>query len=204
MAKHVPPPTGQLRFDGLLAEAEAANRAASLQRATGHLPETMDEAIPFFRGLIVKHHAAMLAGDIDGALELRAEATRLALRLNGGKPGIIAGPDAPGCVLARATAVSEGSIPLWGQEGCFILDIDGMAARIRMDGVFGIGARYCPWMNFFAEAIDRAKPFISETGYHSFMGLQAALLPGITPDALAREVIRVEIKRLKGKLVKVG
>lgn len=163
----------------------------------------MDEAIPFYRTLIDEHHATMLAGDIDAALACRAEAARLALRLNGGEPGIIAGPDAPGCVLARVTAAENGAIPLWGQVGSFILDIDGMAARIRIDGMFGLGARYCPWMNFAAEAVDRAKPFISETGYRSFMGLQAALLPGVTPDAFAREAIRVEIKRLKGRLVAV-
>lgn len=33
-------------------------------------------------------------------------------------------------------------------------------------------------MNFSAHAIDGDKPFLFETGYRSFMGVQAELVPG--------------------------
>ena len=45
-------------FDDMLKEQE-----------TAHLPGTMDAAIPFYRNLIERHHAAMLAGDVPAAMK---------------------------------------------------------------------------------------------------------------------------------------
>lgn len=179
----------QLGFDSFLAEADTINKAAAFERTHGHLPGTMDEALPFYRDLTQKHHAAMLAADFDTVMALREEASKLALKLNGGEPGILASPDAPGCRLASLTAAPDGTFPLWGQAGRFTIEVNAMRVRIDMDGMFGIGARFMPWMNFSANAVDWDKPFLSETGYRSFMGLHAALVPGLTPDAFAREVI---------------
>lgn len=126
----------QLGFDAMLGAAEADNQRYRFEQETGHLPGTMDEAIPFFRILLGHHHAAMLAGDADEVFRLRKEAERLALRLNDGDPGILAGPDAPGKVLERQTAAKAGTVPLWGQPGTFDLCVDGMKARIELEGVF--------------------------------------------------------------------
>lgn len=195
------PHPAQLGFDSMLSEAEAVNKTAALERAYGHLPGTMEEAIPFYRDLIERHHAAMLASDIDTVMALRKEAGNLALWLNNGEPGILAGPDAPGYKLAALTAAPDGTIPLWGQNGSFLIETHGIRVGIEMDGIFGIGASYMPWMNFSAHAVDWDIPFISETGYRSFMGLHAALVPGMTPDGFARDVITSHIRQtLKGKL----
>ncbi len=194
----------QLGFDALLNEAESINRAAALEKAYGHLPATMDEAFPYYFGLIDRHHAAMVAGDLDTVMALRRDAEKLALRLNGGEHGILAGPDAPGCMLADRTAAPDGTIPQWGQSGTFIIKTGTMRVQIDMDGLFGIGARHMTWMNFAARAVDWDKPFLSQTGYRSFMGLHAALVPGLTPDAFACEVIAAHVgKSLKGKLVAI-
>jgi len=194
----------QLGFDALLAEADTINRQAAFEKECGHLPATMDAALPYFSDLIDRHHAAMLAADLETAMALRKEAERLALRLNDGDPGILAGPDAPGCVLATRTAAVEGAIPKWGQCGNFIIEVCTMRVRIEMDGLFGIGARYMPWMNFYARAVDRDRPFLSETGFRSFMGLHAALVPGLTPEAFAREAITAYVGRtLKAKLLPI-
>lgn len=194
----------QLGFDALLAEADAVNRQAAFEKECGHLPATMDEALPFYRGLIERHHAAMLAGDLDAAMALREEAHNLALRLNDGEPGILAGPDAPGCVLEDRSAAGDGAIPQWGQSGSFTIEVSAMRVRIVMDGLFGIGSQYMPWMNFAAHALDWDKPFLSETGYRSFMGLHAPLAPGLTPDAFAKEVIAAHVgKTLKGRLLPI-
>ncbi|WP_222306422.1 hypothetical protein [Rhizobium leguminosarum] len=120
----------------------------------------MDEALPLYRGIIDKHHAVMLAGDAEAALRLREEAHNLALRLNNGEPGILAGLDAPGCMLESLTAADDGIVPLWGQTGSFVIEVQGMRVRIEMDGIFGIGAQYSPWMNFSAHAVDWDKPFL--------------------------------------------
>ena len=48
----------------------------------------------------------------------------------------------------------------------------------------------------------REKPFLSETGYRSFIGLRSGLQPGMTPDSFAREIIALHVTReLKGKLI---
>lgn len=202
MRKQASSQPDQLGFDALLADAETINRRAALEKEYGHLPSTMEEALPFFVGLIERHHAAMLAADLDAVIRLRAEAQKLALRLNGGEPGILAGQDAPGCVLARMTLAEEGTIPIWGQGGIFMIEAAGMRVRIEMDGLFGIGAPYSPWMNFSANAIDWGRPFLSPTGYRSFLGIHADLMPNMTPDRFAVSVIENYVRvQLKGKPV---
>lgn len=191
----------QLGFDSLLIEAETVNRQAALEKRFGHLARTMDEALPLYRDMIKRHHAAMLAGDAQTALQLREEAHDLAQRLNNGEPGILTGPDAPGCMLECLAGAEDGIVPLWGQTGSFIIEVQSMSVRIEMDGIFGIGAQYSPWMNFSAHAVDWDKPFLSETGYRSFLGLQAELVPGLTPDTFASKVIGAHVqKELKGRL----
>lgn len=195
----------QLGFDILLAETDAINAGARFEKSFGHLPGTMDAAVPHYPAIIARHHDAMFAGHIDQAMELRKEAEALALRLNNGEPGILAGPDAPGCALANLTAAPDGEVPLWGQQGSFILDLPKVRVRIEMDGIFGIGGRFSPWMNFAAHATHRDRPLINETGYRSFMGIRAAIVSGLTPESFARLVIEAHIKdSLKGKLVRVA
>lgn len=194
----------QLGFYALLADTDQINEQAAFEKAHRHLPSTMDEALPFYRRMIDNHHAAMMAGDLDTAMDIREEAANLALKLNKGEPGILAGPDAPGCMLANMTAAATGEVPLWGQVGEFTIEVQSMRVRIEMDGIFGIGARYMAWMNFSAHAVDWDKPFLSETGYRSFMGIHADLVSGVTPDEFAAEVIAAHIKQtLNGKLVAI-
>src|SRR5580704_14958704 len=100
-------------FDDMLREQE-----------TAHLPGTMEEAIPYYRKLIERHHAAMLAGDEKAAMAIREEAHELAYKVNGGKSGIKGGPDAPCYVLERATEAPAGVVPMWGQTGNFTIDVD--------------------------------------------------------------------------------
>ncbi len=199
-----PDNAAQLGFDALLTAADSENRARIFERETGHLPGTMEQALPFYRALIERHHAAMLTAAVDEAMGLREEAHKLALRLNGGEPGIIAGDDAPGCVLACETAATPGTVPLWGQTGDFVIAVDGMRVRIEQDGIFGIGCGFSYWPGFSAHAVDPDRPFLSETGYRSFLGIHAEPEPGLTPDAFAREIIAAYVEReLKGRPVPI-
>jgi hypothetical protein len=185
---------GQLGFDEMLREQE-----------TAHLPANMEAAIPYYRQLIERHNEAMLAGDLEKTMSIRSEAEDLAVKLNGGKLlGICGGPDAPACVLERETASPPGTVPMWGQEGTFTIDVNGMKVRIEQDGMFGVGTGPMFWPGFGAHAVDYQRPFISETGYRSFIGCQADIVAGITPDAFAREIIQAHIQRdCKGKLRKI-
>lgn len=192
---------GQLGFDALLSAAADDNRKREVARDTAHLPGTMAEGLPFFRQLIDRHHAAMIAADVDEAMSLREEAARLARKLNDGEPGFLAGEDAPGRALARQSAAAPGAVPLWGQEGDFLLELRGMRVRIVMEGLFGIGSGFGFWPGFAAHAVDWDRPFISETGYRSFLGVHADPAPGLTPGSFAEKVIAAHIAgELKGRL----
>lgn len=193
-------PSSQLGFDALLTDADATNRAKRLERETGHLPSTMEDALPYCRALIERHHAAMLAADENEAMRLKKEAHALARRLNGGAPGILAHEGAPGCVLERECAAPDGSAPLWGQKASFTITVADMPVRIEMDGLFGI-CFHSVWPGFSANAVDFTRPFLSETGYRSFLGIHAEAVPGLTPEAFARHVIASYVAReLKGRL----
>lgn len=193
--------TAQLGFDALLTTAAEDNRKRKTERETAHLPGTMAEAIPYYRLLIRQHHAAVLAADTEKVTQLRRESKQLALRLNNGDPGILARPDAPGYVLARESAAPSGTVPLWGQDGEFVITVGEMRVRIALDGLFGIAGSVQFWPGFAAHAVDEDRPFISETGYRSFLGIHAAPVPDLTPDEFAAKVIAAHIERaLKGRL----
>jgi hypothetical protein len=196
---------GQLGFAGLLEAADHENRARAFARETGHLPGSLAEALPFFEGLLEAHHTAMLEISIEEAMRLRGEAHLLAQRLNGGAPGILAGDDAPGRVLARETAAAPESVPLWGQEGSFVVTVCAVPVRIAMEGVFGIGSGFGYWPGFAAHAVDHERPFISETGFRSFLGISLPAVPGELPDAFVARVIETYVAReLHGRLPEIA
>ena len=73
-----------------------------------------------------------------------------------------------------------------------------------MDGVFGICATASYWPGFSAHAVDVERPFISQTGYRSFLGVHADPTPGLTPETFVAEVIAAHVRReLKGKLLRI-
>lgn len=197
------PQDAQLGFGDLLAEAEARNARPVFARETAHLPGTMEDGLPFYRRLIERHHAAMLAGQADDVGAVRETARLLARKLNDGDPGILADENAPGRMLARESAAAPGAVPLWGQTGAFVLEHHGTRVRIVLQGMLGIAA--CnPWLGFAAHAVDADAPFISTTGYRSFLGVGMALVPDITPDAFAARIIGAHVRdALKGRLVPI-
>ncbi|MEM9764277.1 MAG: hypothetical protein AAF968_17530 [Pseudomonadota bacterium] len=181
--------TDRLGFDGLLAAAETDNRERRFARKTEHLPETMEAAAPAFATLIDAHHAAMLAADVDEAMRLREEARLMAQKLDPERRGILAHDNAPGYALMRTLPATGGGVPLWGQDGTFQIDAAGMTVRIEMEGVFGIGASFGFWPGFAAHAVHWDRPFLSATGYRSFLGIHADAAPGLTPDVFARMIV---------------
>lgn len=198
-------PQDQLGFDALLMDAAKDNQARVFERETAHLPREREDAIECHRRQIDEHHAAMLAMDYVAANAIREDAHLLVRKLNGGKPGILAGKDAPGCVLARECAADDGAIPLWGQDGAFVMNAVGMDIRVEMDGVFGVGASSMPFLGFSVRCFDLAKPFLSETGFRSFLGCTAEPQLGMTTEDFVRRIVEFHVsKELKGKLLNVA
>lgn len=198
------PHAAQLGFGALLAEADTANNQREMERSCAHLPGTYGEALPYFRALIDRHHAAMMAADAPTAMRLRIDADLLATKLNNYEAGILADADSPGNVLDRLTRAPKDTVPLWGQSGSFEINLDGMRVRIAMDGIFGLASNVYHWLGFAAHAVDYDRPFLSETGYRSFIAIGGELVPGFTPYRFAREAIAAQIKREnKGKLLTI-
>lgn len=194
----------QLGFEELLASADNENRDRKFERQTAHLPGSMDEALPFYRALMERHHVAMMAANTDEVMRLREEARRLAVKLNGGEHGILAHEDAPGRVLDRATAACPGVVPFWGQSGAFVVAVDAMKVRIELEGIFGICSGYFYWPGFSAHAVEPDEPFLSQTGYRSFLGIHADERPDLTPADFVRKVIGHYVETaLSGNLVAI-
>lgn len=203
-ARRTVPGEPQLAFDDLLGDAERHNADREWERATAHLPATIETAISFFRALLEQHHAAMLAADVDEVRRLREDAAQLALKLNGRQPGYLADEMSPGCVLRRETESPPGDVPLWGQKGSFTLEFEAFRAKIEMPGIFGGLFRERFWLGFDAHAIDRDRPFLSESGFRSFLSVGAEVWPNITVDLFCRGIIDAHVRDvLKGKLVAI-
>jgi hypothetical protein len=203
MARRVSASADQLGFDDLLMRSDADNRKRTEREAHAHLPGTMDEALPYFRALLGRHHAAMVVGDLDAVNRLRGDAHDLAYKLNNYEPGILADENAPGYLLARLTQAEAGQVPLWGQTGSFEMVHKGMRVRIEMQGLLGICSS-AAWLGFAAHAVEKNKPFLSETGYRSFLGVGGTLRPGYTPDIFSAAIIEAYVAReLKGKLRRI-
>ncbi|MBO6816381.1 MAG: hypothetical protein JJ891_16110 [Rhizobiaceae bacterium] len=195
----------QTLFDTLLADTDKINEKQRFDKTVSHLPDTMDGAITFHRQQIAKHHQAMLDCEFDKAVAIREEARLLALKLNNNKSGIIAHENAPGCVLARKCASKHGTFPLWGQDGKFRIIVRGVSCAVSMNGIFGIGATSMMYAGFSVKAVDWARPFISETGYRSFLGCSVMPQEGMTPKDFVGMVIADYIDtELKGKLVAIS
>ncbi|MEM6900051.1 MAG: hypothetical protein AAF583_09805 [Pseudomonadota bacterium] len=195
----------QLGFDTLLQDAAADNAARAFDRETDHLPGTWVEALALHRQQIDEHHAAMLASDIDAAMAIRQEAHLLAQKLNGGNTGVLANDDAPGCKLDKDCTAPHGHVPQWGQRGVFILDSAGVTAQVTMGGMFGIGATAMPYLGFSVRAVDDTKPFLSNTGYRSFLGCSVPPELGMTPDGFVARVLEAYVSDvLCGKLMAVN
>ena len=198
-------PITQLGFDGLLSEAAETNRKQGFARETAHLPATMDEALPIYREMIKLHDRAMRNADVREVRVIRDEARLLAAKLNGGERGILARDDAPGCQLVAVTAAKPDKVPLWGQSGSFVIAARAMKVRLKIEGLFGIGGSFYFWPGFAAHAVEPDKPFLSETGYRSFLGLTAAPIAGLRPDTFAAEMIGSYVmQELKGNLTAIA
>lgn len=79
-----------------------------------------------------------------------------------------------------------------------------MKVRIELEGVFGIASSVVFWPGFSARAVEYDRPFLSETGYRSFLGLRGNPVPGYKPDEFVARVLRSYVgETLKGRLVPI-
>jgi hypothetical protein len=194
----------QFGLEALLDDAREINLRRKLDAEHAHLPATMAEGIPYFRAMIDRHHAATLAADLDQIIALRKEARRLALKLNGFNAGTHANDDSPGYVLERACAAVPGEVPLWGQTGSFVIEAAGCRVLIEQRGMLGLLCGHSHELGFDAHAVDLDRPFVSPTGYRSWISGTHSLIADATPDVIAKLCIESYVaKEMKGRLVAI-
>jgi hypothetical protein len=188
-------------FDGLLRQAEDANRLRRFERASGHLPSELEAAIRLHRQQIKQHDAAVRALDLAAAEAINKEAHLMAVRVNHGEAGILASKDSPGSILTTRCAARAGKVPLWGQAGRFTLMVAGVPVLVAMDGMFGLCGSIS---GFSTHVVDQDRPFVSPTGYRSFLCCRVELVAGMTTGDFAQRAIADHVAgEMKGKLVPI-
>ena len=192
----------QVSLDDILESADRRNREVMEHRRIGHLPNGIDDAVTRHMEQIGDYHRAMLEDRREDLAAIRAEARDLAVRVQGGQ-GILAGDGSAGTQLRNRCAAAPGDVPRWGQAGDFIVTTRGMDVRIRMDGFFGIGSIGGQCTGFDAIAVDRTRPFLSKTGYRSFLGAFGEPF-GMTVDEFVQRAIEYQVTtEMKGRLVAI-
>jgi len=133
---------------------------------------TLAEQLPNERSELLGAAAEALAS-MNRALQVSDEVTAskaadlyeaVIWKLNGGTfYGCLMGADAAGSVVIEHCAATPGNIPLWGQRGEFLIEVDGVRSLVKSRAGFG-GALS---VSFEFHAIDLDGPFVSETGFLS-------------------------------------
>jgi hypothetical protein len=168
-------------------EREAAELA-------GSLPDGAEQLAEYVMQSIERLHCAVLACDDEAADAAMAAMDAAVWKLNGRTFfGCMADDDAAGRVLARACAAQPGTVPKWGQQGEFLIEVAGMRVRVEVGDGFSIGRHH-----FAFHVVDVGAPFLSETGYRSHFGRAVG---GCTVDEAARRVVAAIVKKEGRRMV---
>lgn len=179
-AKHLTPSgvdlLAQLREDRAI-EAELAG-----------MPAEFGALLPLYVQAQRTHHDAVLRNDGAAveAVQLRLDAIeKRANDLRKAPDGSFDWDEPSGRDrLVAATRAPIGEVPMWAQQGAFRIEVAGMPALVRYD----------PWIggSFGVYAEDGTRPFISDTGCHSYFSDDTQL--GCTVAQYAERFLREEIE----------
>lgn len=145
-----------------------------------------DAALLRARLYLEVYHQAILSNDERRAKAGALQYESLVEDLNDGSFfGSYANDMSPGCLLKNQLAAPIGTVPMWGQQGEFIIVLPGIKARVQCDSTPRLG-RTAPAISLYA--LEPFEPFVSETGFRSIM-----VDPwGLSVDA----AVRLELERL--------
>ncbi|WP_267204338.1 hypothetical protein [Escherichia coli] len=100
--------------------------------------------------------------------------------------GCNAGEHEAAHVISEYCRADDGSIPMWGQHGDFIIEsFSGMRARVKVEAGCMMG-----YLSTSFHAVDLNAPFVSETGYRSHFVQFSDVKPGETVDAHVSRVFQ--------------
>jgi len=150
----------------------------------------LDHLVGLHRDLLPIHHEAILAEDKDLGRDCRELHDAIVTTAFGSGYWLTGGSKPRGDFSCWADAESgladingtpDGEIPMWGQKGRFLLDVDGMLIDVRHGG-------HSPYGGGF-HVVDRTKPFLSNTGFRSTCTSRSEVW-GYTVDEYYREFAR--------------
>lgn len=162
---------------------------ASVRVRAEVLPDSEQAQLEYGRAAMARFNDAIMASDDVAAKNAEKDFEAAIYRLNGGTMfGCSAGPEAGGSRLRAYCAEVPGTVPAWGQDGCFLVTVQSVRVVVTADQTFGM------WRPHFAlEAIDLDRPFISSTGYRShFFDQQQG---GRTVEEAAKAIIADYVRK---------
>lgn len=138
-------------------------------------------------------NAAVLAGHVDVVRAQGDALAALAVKLNDVVSRGCLGDESPLKAIIHRKAPPLGQVPLWGQDGEFLLEVDGIRIRVRarssgLDVVLSVDLN----------VVDLDQIFISETGYRStYIWADRSL--GLTVDQAVRRDVEQMLVAKGGK-----
>jgi len=156
-------------------DAAAAAVAASLPTDQAALLDVAKECVQLYNDAVMNRadFAALIIGERYDAV---------VWKLNGGTYfGCNAGDESAGSVVSRHCQAVPGEVPLWGQQGEFMIAVKDIRCWVKYGGGLGSVLRG----QFEFNVVDLDAPFISETGYRCHF---CGPVRGKTVDTAAMEV----------------
>lgn len=104
--------------------------------ATAGLPEDLESLTRLYKEAMVKFDRAIVANDAAASEHAQIAMEAVLFKANGTTRGGVSVNDVPQSIVAAA-AVPPGAVPLWGQDGCFEVEFDGVKAIVDMQWRYG-------------------------------------------------------------------
>ncbi|EDD8358767.1 klcB [Salmonella enterica subsp. enterica serovar Enteritidis] len=177
------------------AKAEEPGRDARAAVIATSLPDDRDKLLEVAAAAVAGLHEAVLNG-ADLVVEVADDRYNAAVwKLNGGTFfGCQGDENAAGRIIERYCQAAPGEIPMWGQVGEFLLEVEGVRAVVEVTDGFGSLAN----RHFAFHAVDLDGPFISETGYRShFDRARARMTVDQVAGAIFAQLLRTHRRYLE-------
>lgn len=152
------------------------------KRMLAVLPDDLDQLVLLYgKELAARHDAIIRNSEIEFAIHDRG-LELLEMKANGGTEFGSATEKSPAEQLRKRNMAAVGEVPMWGQRGVFALDAHNVPHIVQSSESY----------NLSVHAVDPKLPFISSTGFRSFVGEGDGPAFGVTVEDQARAYIEEE------------
>ena len=161
--------------------------------AVAALPEAPAELEALAEQYQRTFNAAVLAGHLDVLKGQDDALAAVATKLNGGVSRGALADDGPLAAIIARKAPPLGQVPQWGQDGEFLLEVDGIRIRVRARS-----SNLNVVLHVDLNVVDLDQLFVSETGYRStYIWADRSL--GLTVDQAVRRDVEQMLAAKGGK-----